>query len=153
MHIINKNNVFRSFFQTGKSCLPFFVFTFVQDTQKFKTGTQRIREFRKLDNIKPYAVKLFSLSNTCCDWKREVQLSKYKLLTNSTGIVVVVIQVTDKLYHIMLYQVTDKLYHIMLYQVTDKLYHIMLYQVTDKLYHIMLYRVHLAWSGSRYSKV
>jgi hypothetical protein len=50
----------------------------VQDTQKFKTGTQRIREFRKLDNVKPYAVKLFSLSNTCCDWKREVQLSKYK---------------------------------------------------------------------------
>jgi hypothetical protein len=51
------------------------------------------------------------------------------------------LQVTDKLYHIMLYQVTDKLYHIMLYQVTDKLYHIMLYQVTDKLYHIMLYQV------------
>jgi hypothetical protein len=52
-------------------------------------------------------------------------------------------QVTDKLYHIMLYQLTD----IMLYQVTDKLYHIMLYQVTDKLYHIMLYQVHLVWVG------
>ena len=38
------------------------------------------------------------------------------------------LQVTDKLYNIMLYgvQVTDKLYHIMLYgvQVTDKLYNI-----------------------------
>jgi hypothetical protein len=34
-------------------------------------------------------------------------------------------------------------------QVTDKLYHIMLYQVTDKLYHIMLYRVHLAMNGVR----
>ena len=44
-------------------------------------------------------------------------------------------------------QVTDKLYHIMLYQVTDKLYHIMLYQVTDKLYHIMLYRAHLTMRG------
>ena len=43
-------------------------------------------------------------------------------------------------------QVTDKLYHIMLYQVTDKLDHIMLYQVTDKLYHIMLYQVHLTIS-------
>ena len=57
-------------------------------------------------------------------------------------------QVTDKVYHIMLYrvQVTDKVYHIMLYrvQVTDKVYHIMLYQVqvTDKVYHIMLYQVH-----------
>jgi hypothetical protein len=56
-------------------------------------------------------------------------------------------QVTDKVYHIMLYrvQVTDKVYHIMLYrvQVTDKVYHIMLYQVqvTDKVYHIMLYQV------------
>jgi hypothetical protein len=38
------------------------------------------------------------------------------------------LQVTDKLYHTMLYQVTDKLYHTMLYQVTDKLYHTMLYQ-------------------------
>jgi hypothetical protein len=50
----------------------------------------------------------------------------------------------------MLYgvQVTDKLYHIILYgvQVTDKLYHIMLYgvQVTDKLYHIMLYGVQVS---------
>ena len=58
-------------------------------------------------------------------------------------------QVTDKLYHIMLYQVTDKLYHIMLYQVTDKLYHIMLYQVTDKLYHIMLYTS--PWVGVKHT--
>ena len=41
-----------------------------------------------------------------------------------------------------LLQVTDKLNHIMLYQVTDKLDHIMLYQVTDKLDHIMLYTPH-----------
>ena len=49
-------------------------------------------------------------------------------------------------------QVTDKLYHIMLYQVTDKLDHIMLYQVTDKLYHIMLYQVHLATNRVRWTQ-
>ena len=60
-------------------------------------------------------------------------------------------QVTDKLYHIMLYrenhdlsQVTDKLYHIMLYRENHDLS-----QVTDKLYHIMLYRVHLAMNRVR----
>jgi hypothetical protein len=31
-------------------------------------------------------------------------------------------------------------------QVTDKLYHILLSQVTDKLYHILLYLVHLTWA-------